>query len=144
MPDEIVGLTVLQKTATDGIYHLWLRCKRDDGSTFETYLHMAEEATQNVPDRVDGYQVWRFKRAGSSLNCHPSLLCRGSENFKEFHSNYAWTVEHVEMTAAMPSEPNQATIWWKLNEQDINGKDELTPDQRRVVVTELREKGLLV
>jgi len=146
--DEIVGISVLQPAWIPGIYRLWFRGRKADGSIAQGSIFIKDAAAvglpTQMPDEPEGCNtIWNFNRSGERLDCFPSVnwISWG------FHNGYNWSTEFVEMAVAerkwVPDAPETArqergsAIHYDLN--NINAADE----QRRIWIAELRSEGIL-
>ena len=78
MPDDITGLAVLQPTWVEGIWRLHYQSAKGNGTKFSSWIFIRDEKDNHLPDRMPDYydgmnHIWKFRREGSRLHCHPSV-----------------------------------------------------------------------
>ena len=112
MPDQIIGLCVLQPTWVPPIYRLWFTAMRSDGSFFQEDIFIRDAALPQVPEKFPGWgdgcnSIWQFTRTGDYLDCHPSVNCLNDR----FHNSYNWRVEYVEMILPQDRDHEKEGHW---------------------------------
>lgn len=111
MQDLITGTSILAPLSDyPGIFRLWFVASRRDGQKNQGHVSMAPDGMPNVPKEINGYAVWRFRRASpDSLACHPSVNWISWE----FHNAFDWSTSFLECLTddAPASEIHYALNW---------------------------------
>jgi hypothetical protein len=142
---------VLQPTWVPGIYRLWFRAVKGDGTRNQGWIFIRDKSNTGLPATMPDYppgcnQIWKFTRRGNRLDCAPSV------NWVSwgFHNAGNWSTEYVEMPVAERSmskagddegpEPPRIHFGSAVH-SDINNSDQ---ESSQRLIKELKQKGILL